>query len=96
MRLRGLGWRSLLLLTLAGCPSSFPPPPTPAPEAGDSAPIFVANRTAAAVFADLQASGCNADGGLVYVEQAHARYDRSPVWDCLFLSGGSVHLCGCP
>ena len=74
---------------LAGCPGGTPPvSPTDAP--------FPPTRTPPAVLDDLRASGCSVDGGLVYVEQAHARYDRAPVWDCLFGADGSVGGCGCP
>lgn len=76
-----------------GCPSVPTVPPAPVAVTIPFGPT----RTAAAVFDDLEAFGCGTDGGLAAIEQAHARFDRVPLWDCLFLDDGSVAGCGgCP
>lgn len=90
-------WALVIAAALAGCQAAYPPWTPSGPVLADGASPFPPNRTAPAVLADLEASGCTVDGGLAAIEQAHARFDRVPIWDCLFLADASVAGCGgCP
>jgi hypothetical protein len=84
--------RPLALLALIGaCACTTPPNPVPSPPDG-----FDPNQTAAQVLAEVQAAGCQVDGGLAGLEQEHARISRPASVDCLFLVGSTVAQCGCP